>query len=156
MRKTLALLIFFSSIFFINQHVVAAEKYVVEDLSPWQMDYINMALKRTAGVKVLQTATLKSHNHPKAYYVAARLTAPGINEPMIAVWLMTGAKVKPSSMSSVNATAYEFSRLCLGNRRKAATSLSDREYQSIMSCFPIPTATLSIVIFPCRLKKQRG
>ena len=129
MRKTLALFIFFSSTFLIIQYAGAAEKYVVEDLSPQQMDYINMALKRTAGVKVLQTATLKSYNHPKAYYVGASLTAPGINEPTIAVWLMTGAKVKPGSMSSVNAIAYEFSRLCLGNKRKAVTSLSDREYQ---------------------------
>ena len=129
MKKTLALVVFLSSLFLIIHYAGAAEKYVIEDLSPQQMDYINMALKPAAGAKVLQTATIKSHNHPKAYYVGASFTAPGVNQPMIAVWLMLGAKVKPGTMSSANAIAYEFSRLGLGSKTTAATSLSDREYQ---------------------------
>ena len=122
-------MVLLSSLFFIIHYAGAAEKYVIEDLSPQQMDYINMALKPAAGAKVLQTATIKSHNHPKAYYVGASFTALGVNQPMIAVWLMPGAKVKPGSISSVNAIAYEFSRLGLGSKKTAATSLSDREYK---------------------------
>ena len=129
MKKTLALVVFLSSLFLIIHYASAAEKYVIEDLSPQQMDYINMALKPAAEAKVLHTATIKSHNHPKAYYVGASFTAPGVNGPMIAVWLMSGAKVKPGTMSSANAIAYEFSRIGPGSKTTAATSLSDREYQ---------------------------
>ena len=137
MKKALALLVFLSSLFLIIHYAGAAEKYALADLSPQQIDYVNMALQRTAGIKVLQTATIKSHNHPKAYYVGVSFTAPGVNHPMVAVWLMSGAKVKPGKMFSVNAIAYEFSRLGLGSKKTAATSLSDREYKILQKHLPV-------------------
>lgn len=88
-----------------------------------------MALKHTPGAKVLKTATVKSQNHARAYFVGASFTLPGINEPLIAVWIISGAPNKPGKMWSVNDIAYQFSGMDKASAANTNANIADDEYK---------------------------
>ena len=112
------------------QNSTQAEKYTIEDLSPQQLDHVKVALEITPGAKILKTAAVKSHDNPPwSYYVGASFTAPGINEPMIAVWVMSGTKDKPGLTSSVNGIAYEYSKMGMAQTTQAPVFVTDKEYE---------------------------
>ena len=107
-----------------------AEKYPIEALSPQQLERVKLVLLDvTPEAKILKTAAVKSQTHQRAYYVGAKFTAPGINEPLTGVWFMTGAKEKPGLVHSVNDLAYEFSKMGMANTTLSKASIADDEYK---------------------------
>ena len=106
-----------------------ADSFVIESLRPQQTEYVNMVLEHTHGAKVLKTATVKSQNNAMAYYVGASFTVPEINEPLIAVWIISGPPNKPGNIWSVNDIAYQFSGMGKARPSNANASIADNEYK---------------------------
>lgn len=108
-----------------------ADSFVIESLRPQQTEYVKKALEHTHGTEILKTATVKSQKHTMAYYVGASFTVPGINESLIAVWVISAPPNKPGNMWSVNDVAYQFSGISKASTSNAnpTASIADNEYK---------------------------
>ena len=101
---------------------------VIEPASEAQISKIKMALG--SQYPVTKILSVKSTNHQRAHYVGAAFDAAGVGE-VIGVWLMSGPKEQPGVTLSVDAVAYEFSRMGKASESKAGGSVTDPEAKAL-------------------------
>ncbi|MEE9167465.1 MAG: hypothetical protein V3U24_08430 [Candidatus Neomarinimicrobiota bacterium] len=71
---------------------------------------------------------IKSEHHKNGFYVAAKVAGPGIEDGVVCLWLMSGAKDHPGLIINANGAAKNFSPgLPWGPKTKAEASITDRE-----------------------------
>lgn len=86
--------------------------------------------KIQAGVKspyrMTNAYTARSKAHKNAWFIAARLTGPGMDDrPRVAVWMHLRGPDDPGLLMSVNSYAKDFSEWADGSRTKAEVTMSD-------------------------------
>jgi hypothetical protein len=105
---------------------VTAADFETQPLSPQQWNKVRAAAPRDA--KLIGGLTVKSTQHtPEAYYAGVQFTVSGIEDRMLAIFLIWGPPTKPSLIFAVDGAAHEFFGLGYARKTKAPAYLFDPE-----------------------------
>ena len=97
----------------------------VESASEKQTEKINWGIKKETNAEIGKVYVVKSNDYEKVYFVATRLSGPGISDDCIGVWAISGDKNDPGMIFSVNGIAKEFSDYPSGSKTTANITMSD-------------------------------
>jgi len=103
-----------------------------EQLSGAAVGVLADALTVNGRATVDATAAVESGSPSNAYYVAARLSGPGLDDP-VGIWAMDNIRT-PGAVFSVDDIANEFSEWDDGRTTEAAFSPSDPAARSAIAC----------------------
>ena len=99
----------------------------VEPASETQRNQVQTALGNQYPISKI--VTIKSSNHPNAYYIGAIFYAEGCGN-LIGIWL-GGNKDTWGLLFSVDGTAHQFSGMCKASKTKAEAHIWDPEAKTL-------------------------
>jgi len=97
----------------------------VESASEKQIEKIKFGIKKETNAEIGKIFVVKSNDFEKVYFIATRLSGPGISDDCIGVWAISGDKNDPGMIFSVNGIAKEFSDYPAGNKTTTNVTMSD-------------------------------
>ncbi len=103
----------------------------IERASMAQLNLIS-AVQISGNTIIMEGFSIKSSNHPNAYYVSTKIYGPGIEKGVAAVWFISGDKNSPGLIQNVDGAARNFTPdLPYGYDTKSRASIRDRDAKAV-------------------------
>ena len=103
----------------------------IEKPSQKQLNKIKMVLPD--GLKIEESAVVKSSNHKNAYYIGVKFSGKGYTSSVVGLWLIGGSKNNPNLLYSINNKAYIYSQMRKASETKAAAYVHDEESKLLLN-----------------------